>query len=367
MNKPTLPFNRKSALALAVAALTGAPLANAACTMPIGIELSTLNGNNGFALNGVASEDHSGTSVSDAGDINGDGIGDLIIGANWADPNGSSSGQSYVVFGSSTGFSSTLELSALDGSNGFKLNGVAEFDFSGGSVSGAGDINGDGFDDLIIGAPGANTDSSGKYSSGQSYVVFGSSEGFSSTLELSALDGSNGFALNGRSSNDSSGRSVSAAGDINGDGIDDLIIGVDSAGQSYVVFGSSTGFSSTLELSALDGSNGFALNGVAEFDRSGRSVSGAGDIDGDGIDDLIIGADGADPNGSSSGQSYVVFGSSTGFSGTLELSALDGSNGFKLNGVAASDWSGSSVSAAGDIDGDGIGDLIIGASDAEPN
>ena len=114
--------------------------------------LSNLNGTNGFILNGIAAIDQSGFSVSDAGDVNGDGIDDLIIGAFGADPNGSFSGQSYVVFGNSTGFSPTLNLSTLNGTNGFILNGIAEGDQSGNSVSSAGDINGDGIDDLIIGA-----------------------------------------------------------------------------------------------------------------------------------------------------------------------------------------------------------------------
>ncbi|MEE9344772.1 MAG: integrin alpha, partial [Methylococcales bacterium] len=115
-----------------------------------------------------------------------------------------------------------------------------------------------------------------------------------------------------------------------------------------------------VELSSLDGSNGFVLNGVTERDFSGRSVSAAGDVNGDGVDDLLIGADGADSNGSSSGASYVVFGASgVGSSGTLELSALDGSDGFVINGVNADDFSGVSVSAAGDVNGDGVDDLLI--------
>ena len=158
------------------------------------LNLSTLDGSNGFKLSGVAAGDYSGSSVSAAGDVNGDGFGDLIIGAYGADPNGSDSGASYVVFGKAGGFAANLNLSTLDGSNGFKLSGEAAGDHSGSSVSAAGDVNGDGFGDLIIGASGA--DPNGSYS-GASYVVFGKAGGFAANLNLSTLDGSNGFKLNG--------------------------------------------------------------------------------------------------------------------------------------------------------------------------
>ena len=269
-------------------------------------------------------------------------------------------------------FLPVLNLSALDGSNGFVLSGIDADDFSGSSVSGAGDINGDGIADLIIGAIGASPN--GTESAGESYVVFGSNTGFNAQLNLATLDGSNGFVITGIDAGDVSGGSVSGAGDVNGDGIADLIIGAAGgasngnlrAGESYVVFGSNTGFNARFALATLDGDNGFILTGIDENDLAGVSVSGAGDINGDGIDDLIIGASGASPNGNrSAGESYVVFGSDIGFDARLDLVTLNGRNGFAIAGINAFDFSGRSLSAAGDINGDGIDDLIIGASDAE--
>jgi hypothetical protein len=343
------------------------------------VQLSSLDGSTGFRLDGVSRSDKSGYSVSAAGDVNGDGIDDVLIGATQTDFNGTNSGSTYVVFGSHSPFVSAIGLTSLNGSTGFRLDGANGREGVGQQVSAAGDVNGDGIDDLLIGAKTA--DFNGEINTGSTYVVFGrrSPEVFASTIELSSLNGSTGFRLVGATENDNSGRSVSAAGDVNGDGVDDLLIGAPYAdfngeintGFTYVVLGrpSPEVFASTIELSSLNGSTGFRLDGEAADGRSGRSVSAAGDVNGDGVDDLLIGAPYTDPNGDSSGSTYVVFGrpSPEVFASTIDLASLNGSTGFRLDGVSSGDHSGASVSTAGDVNGDGIDDLLIAADDANPN
>lgn len=318
------------------------------------IDLARLDGANGFKLNGVIGSDDTGESVGSAGDINGDGFDDLIVGAphNFDD---FYSGASFVVFGKASVFDATISLSSLNGTNGFRLNGVAGGDAAGNAVSSAGDINGDGFDDLLIGAPISDVP---KNDTGYTYVVFGKSSGFSATMELSSLNGSDGFRMHLDKADQLLGWSVSGAGDVNGDHIDDLIIGAPIGERGYVVFGKTSGFNAQLDLASLDGSNGFQMNGLEDGAQFGNGVS-AGDINGDGINDLIVGS-----YYGGSGTSYVIFGKASGFDAILDLSALDGSNGFSVEGAAEGDEAGYSIDNAGDVNGDGFDDVIIGARSA---
>ena len=342
------------------------------------IDLSNLNGTDGFVLNGISSSDYAGYSMSQAGDVNNDGYGDLLIGAYYGDANGTDTGETYVVYGHSGVYSSFLNLSSLNGSNGFVLNGVNTSDISGYSVNDAGDVNGDGYADILIGAHYGEGFNNSVTNAGESYVVFGSATPAAS-FNLSSLNGSNGFVLNGIGSSDYAGWSVSGAGDINNDGYSDIIIGaeygdglnngVGDAGESYVIYGQSTFASSYINLSSLDGNNGFTLYGKDSSDYAGYSVSNAGDVNADGYADILIGAERGDPNGGDSGETYLIFGKASGFGASINLGNLvmDGVDGIIIQGVAASDFSGRSVSGVGDFDSDGYDDILIGAyqNDAE--
>jgi len=275
-----------------------------------------------YRFDGAAAVDELGYSVSGAGDVDGDGFDDLIVGAPIADPGGLAGAGSAFVF------------SGADGSQLFRFDGSVAFDQLGFSVSGAGDVDGDGFADLIVGARQA--DPNGLSGAGSAFV-------------FSGADGSQLFRFDGQAAGDDLGRSVSGAGDVDGDGFADLIVGARLADP-----GGLADAGSAFVFSGADGSQLFRFDGSAAFDQLGFSVSGAGDVDGGGFADLIVGAFGADLSGLTNAGSAFVF------------SGADGSQLFRFDGSAAFDQLGFSVSGAGDVDGDGFADLIVGAPHADP-
>ena len=229
------------------------------------------------------------------------------------------------------------------------------------AVARAGDVNGDGYDDVLVGEP-SPAYTAGYNAAGSWYVVFGGTTG---RIELADLGG-RGFRIDGAASNQ--GISATGVGDVNGDGYDDVLVGDGSAtnnsrlwcGSAYLVLGGTD--TRSVDLADL-GDRGFRIDGAATGDFLGSSVAGAGDVNADGYDDLLIGAPSAENNDRDlSGSTYVVFGGDT---DPLDLADL-GNRGFRIDG-AAQDRSGSSVAGAGDVNGDGYDDVVIGVPSAGIN
>ena len=273
---------------------------------PIG--LADLDPAEGIEIGGVVPGARAGIHVAAAGDLNGDGFGDVAIGADGHDGGGADAGMVYVILGRAAGFAA-VDLADLDAADGFTIQGEAAGDRLGLQVAGAGDVNADGYDDLILGAFG---DSNGA-DAGAVYVIFGRPAGFG-PIDLASLDPADGFRIEGASAGDAAGIGVAGAGDVNGDGFDDLLIGAFLAdgggmdsGAAYIVFGRAAGFADT-HLANLGATEGFRLEGESDYDHAGASVAGAGDLNGDGYDDLLVGAPDNNRNGSSAGAAYIVYG-----------------------------------------------------------
>jgi hypothetical protein len=277
-----------------------------------------------------------GGSVSSAGDMDGDGLPDLLVGAHGtSNADGDAAGAAYVMSGTRRGSQGFESADAwMVGEAGSSL---------GNSVDGLGDVDGDGLDDFLIAAAAADNNGS---LSGAAYVLFGPVDG---ELDPSDADAT----LVGESDHDYAGNFTAAAGDVDADGFRDILIGAfrqddagDRAGAAYLVRGGVTG---TLSLGDADAK----LVGEAELDEAGVCVSGAGDVDADGHDDVLVGAWGNDDGGPFAGAAYLMLGPVT---GSLDLGRAD----LTLEG-ALRDTAGWAVSSAGDLDGDGRADVLVGA------
>jgi len=286
--------------------------------------LSGANGSILHTFNGDSASDYFGISVSAAGDINNDGFDDVIVGAYGDDNNGSASGSARV-------------LSGANGAILYAFNGGSANDFFGYSVSAAGDVNKDGYDDLIVGA----------------YVTDNNGVDSGSARVLSGVNGSILYTFYGDAANDQFGFSVHRAGDVNQDGYDDVIVG------AYVDDNNGSDSGSTRVFSGANGSIIYAFNGDNTSDYFGYSVSAAGDVNNDGYDDVIVGAYGDDNNGTMSGSARVFSGKglwtdfdSDGLNDTVDTdddndAVIDINDPYPLNAAISSD-----------VDNDGVDAMV---------
>lgn len=328
-------------------------------------DISSGDGSTGTLITGLYDYDLAGSSV-DGGDFDGDGLSDIVLGTPFAFYDGA-----LVIHGTQTptaNFDTNL-LSFFNGNDGSLGSIVRGFgDEQAGTSVSFGDINGDGYDDLLIGAP-QGSPAAGS-AAGKSYLLLGGIGGLGAEYDLSFVAAPFGSVINGAQAQESAGFDVAVAGDINGDGFDDLIIGApfadvageENVGRVFVVFGREEGLPSEFNLSSLiggDGSEGFVINGMQPGGLFGFSVTGLGDLNGDGFDDFSIGAPFA--NGGVGSALTIFGGPANTFSAVNELSAFDATNSIIQDGLAANNNFGYDVASGGDFNGDGFTEDVTSA------
>lgn len=327
------------------------------------ITLSTPTAEQGFLVRGGELGDQLGFSVAGIGDVNNDGISDLLFGAPFADPDGgASAGSAFIVYGrdGTTPFDQEYNTGQIASLGGIRLNGLEAGAMAGSFVTGLGDVNGDGIDDFGIGAPAGFP--TGQQGEGKIHVVFGQdgdlTGNFAGTIQLDALGGTDGFTIQGGviASQISEHESM----DLNGDGINDILITDKLNGGpplTKVIFGTDQGFAATINLADVTtGITGaYIADGI-------NPIAVGGDFNGDGIDDLTISSPSDDLLETNGGSVSLIFGTADLLGGGNSLTADITFVGDRVSGVNGG-MTGQYVSFAGDVNGDGFDDLLISAPD----
>ncbi len=285
-------------------------------------------------LKGEGAQEYAGAAVSSAGDMNGDGNADLLIGAYRNSDNGQYAGAAYVVYGAPSG---EVDLANAP----IEVYGESAYSKLGYAVSAAGDVNYDGYADLLL---GANEDSGSYSTAGAAYLMLGPISG--------STGAATGTKLSGVAASNEAGTSVVGGGDVNNDNYSDVIVGAhgnsNNRGQVYLWYGP---ISNSASLDAGD----VVISGVTANDHVGYDMALAGDTNGDGYSDFIVGAYGDDDGGSGAGAAYLFQGPLS--SGSILVSTAD----VKYVGEAAGDHAGWSVAGVNDVNGDGNEDVVVGS------